>query len=31
MNRQNNETDLTGLTIMIIVFTITLLVTLFSV
>ncbi len=31
MNRQNNETDLTGLAIMIIVFTITLLVTLFSV
>jgi hypothetical protein len=31
MNRQNNETDLTGLVIMIIVFTITLLVTLFSV
>jgi hypothetical protein len=31
MNRQNNETDLTGLVIMIIVFTITFLITLFSV
>ena len=31
MNRENNETDLTGLVIMIIVFTITLLATLFSV
>ncbi len=31
MNRKTNETDLTGLVIMIIVFTITLLVTLFSV
>ncbi len=31
MNRKNNETDLTGLAIMIIVFTITFFVTLFSI
>jgi hypothetical protein len=31
MNRKTNETDLTGLVIMIIIFTITLFVTLFSV